>query len=129
MDTVYLQFKNPISPQNRKVDTTFIKITKKILMGTLKKILPVANPDFENHIGNVYYWLVECDRLDGTPQREIGVDSQGQVIMIIPFKNNYGYWTDNNLNFEDFKERFHAIEIPKELFEQNWALFDDSTLT
>ncbi len=129
MDTVYLQFSIPNSPHNQKAETTFSKIAKKILIATFKKILPVANPDFEDHIGYVYHWLVECDRQEGTPQREIGVDRQGKVIMIIPFKNNYGYWTDNNLNYQDFKERFNATEISKELFEQKWALFDDSTIT
>ena len=129
MDTIYLQFSIPKSPHHQKADTTFIKIAKKILIGIFKKIIPVANPDFENHIFKVYHWLIECDRQDGTPQREIGVDSLGQVIMIMPFKNNYGYWTDNNLNVQDFKEHFNATEIDKELFEQKWSSYENTALT
>jgi len=43
----------------------------------------------------------------------------------LPFKNNYGYWTDNNLLLNDFKELFNTSEISKEIFEQHWKILDN----
>ena len=31
----------------------------------------------------------------------------------MPFKNNYGYWIDNNLVLDDFRKLFTTIEISK----------------
>ncbi|MBK7855619.1 MAG: hypothetical protein IPJ79_12595 [Bacteroidetes bacterium] len=42
----------------------------------------------------------------------------------MPYKDNYGYWTDNNLLLHDFKEHFVVSEINKDSFEQSWELFD-----
>ncbi len=44
--------------------------------------------------------------------------------MKMPYNDNYGYWTDNNLVLNDFKEQFKASDITKEAFEQQWILFD-----
>jgi hypothetical protein len=35
----------------------------------------------------------------------------------MPFKNNYGYWIDNNLVLDDFRKQSAAIEISKDNFE------------
>lgn len=32
----------------------------------------------------------------------------------MPYKNNYGYWTDNNLKLNDFKTTFVTSEISAE---------------
>jgi hypothetical protein len=97
---------------------------KKTLVSILSKIIPIANPDFESKIPDVKCWLVECDSLTGIPEREIGLDKEGQVILKMPHKNNYGFWTDNNLLLNDFKEHFVTAEISKASFEQQWDLFD-----
>jgi len=55
------------------------------------------------------------------------LDNEGRVILKMPFKDNYGYWTDNNLLLNDFKEHFVVFEISRNSFEQNWELFDKIT--
>ena len=42
----------------------------------------------------------------------------------MPYNDNYGYWTDNNLLLNDFKKHFVVTEISKEIFEKSWELFD-----
>jgi len=93
-------------------------------MGVLTRIIPKANPDFEDKINEVDYWLVEYNSETGFPEREIGLDIEGQVLLKMPHKNNYGYWTDNNLLLNDFKEHFNVSEISKEKFEESWDFFD-----
>ncbi len=72
-------------------------------------------------------WLVELDCETGIPKREIGIDKNGKVILKMPFENNYGYWTDNNLLLKDFNELFATYEINQEKFENYWSLFDKTT--
>jgi hypothetical protein len=93
----------------------------------LTSIIPKANPDFDYKIDLVENWLVELDCETGIPEREIGIDKNGQVILKMPFKNNYGYWTDNNLLLKDFKEHFTTSEISKESFENHWLIFDKTS--
>lgn len=124
MNTVYIQFQVPKKTEIKSSSQSSIKNFAKNI---LAKIFPVANPEFENKIDDVEYWLVECDKESGIPQREIGLDQQGRVIMKMPFKDNYGYWTDNNLLLNDFKEHFAVSEISKEVFEEQWTLFDKTS--
>ncbi len=58
--------------------------------------------------------------MDSTPQREIGVGKDGEVILKMPFNENYGYWVYNNLTCNDFKESFKIEYISKENFEKAW---------
>jgi hypothetical protein len=44
--------------------------------------------------------------------------------MKMPYKKNYGYWTDNNMLLDDFRKHFEVSEITKEEFERQWALFE-----
>ncbi|HEY4151607.1 MAG TPA: hypothetical protein VGM41_21860 [Chitinophagaceae bacterium] len=90
------------------------------MVNLLSKLIPGANPDFEEDIEKVKYWLLECDIESGIPQREIGVDEQGRVLMKMPWKDNYGYRTDNNLLLTGFKEHFNVSEITKDSFERAW---------
>ena len=124
MKATYIQFEAPKSKNQTTKDGLIKTSSKKLLVGILTKIIPKANPDFDDKINDVHYWLVECDHETGTPEREIGLDKEGRVILKMPFKDNYGYWTDNNLLLNDFKEHFVVSEISKESFEQNWELFD-----
>jgi hypothetical protein len=123
METVYIQFDSPGSTTNTN-DETFIKRSfKKIAKNLLTKIIPVANPDFGDKIENVKYWLIECDLETGIPQREVGLDEKGNAILKMPYRKNYGYWTDNNLLLDDFEEYFRVSELTKEIFEEQWNLF------
>ena len=60
----------------------------------------------------------------GIPEREIEMDKNGGIIVKMPFNNNYGYWTDNNLKLEDFKSHFVTSEIGRDTFENYWSLFE-----
>jgi len=124
MKTTYIQFDAPKNDSQFAKDGLIKSSLKKAMVGILTKIIPKANPDFDDKIDEVQYWLVECDNETGIPEREIGLDKEGRVILKMPFKDNYGYWTDNNLLLNDFKEHFVVSEISKDSFEQNWVLFD-----
>jgi hypothetical protein len=121
METVYIQFGAPGGAINTKKANSFRGNIKKLMIGILTKVVPEANPDFDRKIDDVRHWLIECEGVSGIPQREIGVDEHEHVIVKMPFGNNYGYWTDNNLLLNDFRELFSASVITKEAFEQQWA--------
>ncbi len=124
MKTTYIQFDVPKSNSQTAKDGLIKSSLKKALVGILTTIIPKANPAFDDKIDEVQYWLVECNNETGIPEREIGLDKEGRVILKMPFKDNYGYWTDNNLLLNDFKEHFVVSEISKDSFEQSWELFD-----
>jgi hypothetical protein len=103
---------------------------KSNFLGTLLKklfstIIPKANPDFEGQIHNINIWLIEFDE-DGIPEREIGLDKYAKTVMIMPWKDNYGYWTDNNFKLQDLKNGFKYSEIEKDYFEKEWIEFDQN---
>jgi hypothetical protein len=124
MKTTYIQFDAPKIDRQTAKDGLIKSSLKKALVGILTSIIPKANPDFEDKIDEVQYWLVECDNETGIPEREIGLDKEGRIILKMPNIDNYGYWTDNNLRLNDFKEHFVVSEISKDSFEQSWELFD-----
>ena len=100
-------------------------LEKKTLIGKLlTKIISKANPDYDEKIDRVKVWLVEIDDATKAPNREIGINDTGNIIMTMPDDNNYGYWTDNNLLFEDFKKNFDVVEINKKEFEDKWTEFE-----
>lgn len=125
METVYIQFQTPKSAAKAETENSFKRSIKNFTTNILTKIFPVANPNFEKKINDVEYWLVECDKVSGIPQREIGLDQKGRVIMKMPYNDNYGYWTDNNLLLDDFKGHFEVSVITKEAFDQQWTSFDN----
>ncbi|QKG52535.1 hypothetical protein [Hymenobacter sp. BRD67] len=120
----YIQFDAPRSNSQETKDGLIKKWLKKALLSIITIILPMANPDFNDEIDDVVYWLVECDDETGIPEREIGLNKEGQVILKMPCGDNIGYWTDNNLLLKDFREHFVVFEISKEFFECNWESFD-----
>jgi len=120
----YIQFDAPKRDSRDDEKSFGTQLLEKVLM-ILTKVTPTANPDFDCKIDEVEYWLVECDD-DGIPEREIGLDKEKRVIMKMPFKDNCGYWTDNNLLLNDFKEHFIVSEINKQTFEQMWVLLDSN---
>lgn len=122
MEKVYIQFETPKALQKGKSNSFWKRFSKKLLSFVVTRAIPVANPDYENKIDDVVYWLVEFDQ-KGIPEREIGLNAQSKAIMKMPFKRNYGYWTDNNLLLKDFKEHFNTSEISKEEFEKRWQSF------
>jgi hypothetical protein len=89
MKTTYIQFDAPKNDSHSAKDGLIKSSLKKALVGILTKIIPKANPDFDDKIDEVQYWLVECDNETGTPEREIGLDKEGRVILKMPFNDNY----------------------------------------
>jgi hypothetical protein len=123
MNMTYIQFDAPKSDSWTTKEGLIKSSLKKALLCILTTIIPKTNPNFEDKIDEVKYWLVECNNETGRPEREIGLDSKGRVILKMPYKENYGYWTVNNLLLNNFKEHFNVSEINKESFEQSWELF------
>lgn len=122
MKETYIQFDAPNSDRPPAKDGLIKSLLKMALTGILTTIIPKANPNFDQKIDEVRYWLVEFDN-DGIPKREIGLDKEKQVILKMPYKDNYGYWTDNNLLLNDFRKHFVVSEISKNSFEQSWSYF------
>jgi hypothetical protein len=116
----YIKFKIPENTTETEKENVIVNFFFVALGFILKLIIPKGNPDFDKQIDNVEYWLLECEIESGIPEREIGIDKNGNVIVKMPFKDNYGYWTDNSLKFNDFIEEFKATEIEKREFEINW---------
>lgn len=86
-------------------------------------LVPKANPDYDHLIKLVSSWVLEFEDKNSTPNREIGLDSKGDVLMKMPYNNNYGYWCDNNLTYNEFKEDFSSQITSREVFEQKWNQF------
>lgn len=110
---IYIKFDIEIKSRQ---ETNLNKFIKKIL----NFVFPLSNPDFENEIKFVKTWYLEFLDDVTIPTREIGIDSNGNTIMLMPFKNNYGYWVDNNLKINDFKGHFNVKNITKEEFDSRW---------
>ncbi len=87
----------------------------------LSLIIPKANPDFDDKIHKVSDWLLEFKNEKSTPNRELGLDVTGNIIVKMPYKKNYGYWTDNSLTYNDFKKNFNYKNIDKNIFEKYWS--------
>lgn len=117
METIYIQFEEP--PIGTKIGGGKRSI-KKVITRLIAMVIPIANPTFDDKIDDVKSWLVECDRRTGIAQREIGLNSKGAVIMKMPYGRNCGYWTDNSLLLDDFKQYFYVSEITMEYFDQHW---------
>ena len=119
MSNTYIKFRYPDS----KVKKVPENLGKRLAKVDLESIVPIANPDFEKKIDKVAFWLIEFENDSYYPNREIGLDSSGKTIMIMPWEKNYGYWTDNNLVIENFRSNFETINITKEEFEKYWNSF------
>ena len=120
----YIKFEAPKTSETKSKPNKIRRFLAQSAIGILKKIIPEANPDYEEQIDNVTTWLVEIDNKHRYPNREIGIDENGVVIMTMPDERNHGYWTDNNLIQSDFEEHFDTIEIEKEMFDKLWNEFE-----
>lgn len=118
----YIKFDIPASENTKTISKTN-GILQKLIVGALSSFIPKANPDYDSLIGKVSEWLLEINADDNKPNREIGIDKGGQTIMILPWRDNYGYWSDNEITLDYFKEHFKAININKLTFETIWDAF------
>ena len=92
----------------------------RVVEAILRAIIPAANPDFERSYESVRKWWIEIGS-GGVPQRELGFDDQGEVIVAAPVGKNFGIFTDSNATFvvED-----HLFVAPS-LFEAAWSSFEN----
>ena len=102
----------------------FSKTIKYSLKNVLTAIIPKSNPDFDDKIQDVQQWILEVDDEEGTPQREIALDGQGNVVMIMPWKNNHGFFTDSNVRVEELAKSYEIDFVDKDYFEHLWTSFD-----
>lgn len=120
MEMKYIKFKLPENITETEKDGIVKHYFWKIIEYVLRIIIPESNPTYGKFIDEVEYWLIECEIESGIPVREIGIDKNENVILKMPYKNDYGYWTDEDLLLKDFVEKFYAIEIQKNDFEESW---------
>ena len=80
----------------------------------LSKVLPSANPDFGPEYRSLSYWYLEIT--DSKPTREIGFDWHGEPIVLVPFRANYGVWTDSPVSLDpsDYQS------VTRSTFEAAW---------
>jgi hypothetical protein len=120
MSCTYIKFSTPNKKTEESSSGIGTKILETLVFKPLTYILPKANPDFDGKIENVKQWLLEFENDDEIPSREIGIDEKGETVMILPWKKNYGYWTDNNMKLNDFESSFDTQNIHKDEFENLW---------
>ncbi len=108
------------------IETDVVQFTEskntKIINKILSFFIPIANPDFDDKIFFISNWFLEFDNENSIPNREIGLNSEGEVILKMPYKENCGYWVDNNLTYNDFKETFKYKIIDEEIFQKKWIM-------
>lgn len=110
-------------PDTSEKQTVFGKFIRDLCWNIIKFIIPSGHPDFEEEMGNVEYWYVEFG--DKIPEREIGFDINNKVIVITPYKNNFGFWNDSNMELDNFKDKttFQIEKITQDEFNKKWESF------
>ena len=92
---------------------------EKIIDRLLSHFVPMANPTLEENLGYVKEWYLEYDDVEEYTNREVGVGENGLVVFKAPFEENWGYWCDNDMTMDDYRNlNIHAIS--KEAFEKLW---------
>ena len=122
MEYLYIKFEVPAAVPAKKQPRAE-GFFQKIIIKILSTFIPVANPDFKEIFDNVAEWLVEINSDNKRPEREIGLDKDGQTILIMPWRANYGFWLDTNITLDHFRVNFKAIDIDKINFETKWNAF------
>ena len=115
----YFKFANRLVPNRNDKESSCMR---KFVLFFLRIFLPKANPDFDTLFKYVNIWFIEYDAGEQCVLREVGLDKYDKVIVKAPFKNNYGFWTDNNLTIEEFVTQFNIEYINKSDFEYVWDL-------
>jgi len=116
---IYIIFANP----EKKESSCHGNWGMRVFVKFLRRVLPMANPDYDNLFDKVVTWLVEYDENRDYPNREIGIDKYGKVIIASPFGDNLGYWTDTSMTLNDFRTHFAIEYTNKNFFENLWSNF------
>ncbi len=88
-----------------------------MLCEVLKIIAPKANKD-ESKFDEVDMWCLEYDFDYNCVIREMGLNNKGDVIVKMPSKRNYGYFSDISAKYDDFKKFSYFNEISEQEFEE-----------
>lgn len=113
---MYIKFK----VQEKETDSSSEdSLQMRVISKILDWVVPRANPTLEGNIDKVSVWYVEYDTSEDYTNREIGLDVDGNVIFKAPYEDNLGYWVDNDLTFEDYKE-FNPQSVSAEEFGTLW---------
>ncbi|MEM1043267.1 MAG: hypothetical protein AAGI91_11640 [Bacteroidota bacterium] len=84
----------------------------------LARLLPAGSPDFSaRDYERVQRWWIELDPKHHRPEREIGLDDQGQPVVVGPLGDNLGFWTDSDMQFDPAAHD----RISKNDFETMWT--------
>ncbi|MES2593500.1 MAG: hypothetical protein V4608_16575 [Bacteroidota bacterium] len=118
-DNIYIKFRDTPSTLEEKKKS--LRVSK--ILYTILFFIPKANPEYKKFLDDVSEWLLEIDPVDNLPIREIAKDTSGKILFIMPWRNDYGYWTDNNIKTDYFMEYFKASIIDKAEFNNNWDEF------
>lgn len=119
MSNTYIKFclkKSDLKKTPENISSRFIKTI-------LDQPAPVSNPDFINEIPKIITWLIEFEDDSYFPNREIGLNEMGEPIVAMPWKSNYGYWTDSNVVLKDLASNFAVEQISKVEFAEKWNAF------
>ena len=92
---------------------------EKIIDRLLSHFVPMANPTLEENLGYVKEWYLEYDDVEEYTNREVGVAENGLVVFKAPFEENWGYWCDNDMTMDDYRN-LNIHSISKEAFEKLW---------
>jgi len=98
------------------------ELEKSLSQRVIEKVLwfiPKANPDYDSKLHHVKEWLIEFDE-SGVPDREIGLDQNGNFILSGPNTNNHGFWLDTNMLYQDFKGSTCSPEVFNQLWREVW---------
>jgi hypothetical protein len=84
------------------------------LLAGMLRCLHAQNLDFEHIYPNVSNWLVEIQ--DGRVIREVGINKQGEPIVVGPLGRNGGLWTNLTIRFSERD----GLPIDQKVFDENW---------
>ncbi len=121
--SIYVQFDEPGSnvpdPWYRKVVITLVEF-----------LLPRANKSLGRVESRIKYWKVEIVEENGKNfvSRELALDQSRAPLFAAPTNVDYGYWLDTDFDLSDFRERFSAIDISQESFEEDWNRFKNANV-
>lgn len=120
-EKIYIKF-NALKGESPVQQKGLKYVLGNIAFKILSTVIPKANPDFDHLIDKVEYWKIEYHPQENFTCREIGFDRHQNPIIGMPYKNNYGYWTDNNLTLDSYQE-FSPTTIKKDDFNSEWNKF------
>ena len=89
--------------------------------GTAACAMETNNPDFDDLYPKVETWLIELDEETSVANREIGLDSKKEPIVLAPWGCNFGLWVDSVVNLKQIAYE----ELTEEEFEMKWIKIEE----